>query len=418
MNKVKKLIVFSLISVMLLLCISSVAVAEKNVDSIDEGYVNVVDFGAIGTDEEDDTDAFEAAIATGKNIYVPKGKFYISRTLKITDRILRGSEAARTVIWGDLSNKTEPIFLVEGVSSISDIRAGYLTNEECVDSKQGEKVVIQLGSADRGVEIGTILENLYLVYCGTAIYNPADAKCNGAIIENLHILQRYRGIDMQGTNRIGNQYSNLYMGFTDVEKSHEVNCGLALEGSSFGETVHQLNVEHNDYTIACAVLKNCKNFNISTIHFEGIHLANDYTGWLYAENSTGYIGAYTTYYSYISELDNSMILMGEGDGTNKIYIGEIHNVGLNQPDTSTHLDWHAELTEKGYTKSMSNGGPATKDFRLFRRNQGSKGEYEVIVDYYSYYSFADNDPPYYLNFVEKDDDLKFTIKHEAKEAAD
>ena len=65
---------------------------------------------------------------------------------------------------------------------------------------------------------------------------------------------------------------------------------------------------------------------------------------------------------------------------------------------------------------MSVGGDTAADFRLFRRAKGAKGDYQVTLDYYTYYHYVSGDTPYYLNYMDKNDDLTFIIKHEAKEA--
>jgi hypothetical protein len=56
------------------------AVARSAQDKMRD-VVSVKDFGAVGDNTADDTDAFEAAIATGKGIYIPAGTYRLTRTL-------------------------------------------------------------------------------------------------------------------------------------------------------------------------------------------------------------------------------------------------------------------------------------------------------------------------------------------------
>lgn len=74
---------------------------SKNAD-----YVNVKDFGAIGTaagavaNQAADTAAFAAALATGRNVWVPTGTYYTSATLNIgAGQCLCGEGRAHTFIY-------------------------------------------------------------------------------------------------------------------------------------------------------------------------------------------------------------------------------------------------------------------------------------------------------------------------------
>lgn len=417
MKKYTKYLALILSAVLLILCLMPSISADEETDAIDEGYVNVADFGADGSDKNDDYAAFEAALATGKNVYVPKGSYYVSKTIRVTDRILRGSEPGKTNIYGIMEDKKAPIVLAEGVSSVYDMKLTY-TKKQCEGAVGGERVAIQLGSAEKGLESGSVIKSLYLQYAGTGVYNPKDAGCNGVLMENLQIYQTYRGVDMQGENRTSNSYSNLYINYHITAEAVVVDSGFTLEGSSYGETIHQLNVEHNTYETACVVLKNAKNINISVMHLEGVNLENDDSGWIYCENTSGYIGALTNYFTYIDTYKNSMIRFGDSDGKDKLVIGVLHNRGLNSPDNNSHTDWIAEIAERGVAKGMSVGGDTAADFRLFRRVDGAKGDYEVSLEYYTYLSYVSGteEAKYFLNYHEPDENLSFSIKHEPKEA--
>lgn len=65
--------------------------------------VSVKDFGAIGTADpsnvDHDTTAFLAAMATGKNVFVPEGTYYTSQTILVGyGQILRGNGQYKTII--------------------------------------------------------------------------------------------------------------------------------------------------------------------------------------------------------------------------------------------------------------------------------------------------------------------------------
>lgn len=94
--------------------------------------VSVKDFGAIGTavpaNEATDTAAFLAAMATGKNVYVPEGTYYVSETINIGyGQKLSGAGEAATVI--NSSNDTCGIYMgAPGlISLIYNCELGNLT---------------------------------------------------------------------------------------------------------------------------------------------------------------------------------------------------------------------------------------------------------------------------------------------------
>jgi Pectate lyase superfamily protein len=80
------------------------ALTKVSFDMINGEYVNVLDYGAIGTDnpanEAADTAAFTAAMATGKNVFVPEGTYYSSQTISISaNQVLKGAGRGKTRIY-------------------------------------------------------------------------------------------------------------------------------------------------------------------------------------------------------------------------------------------------------------------------------------------------------------------------------
>jgi hypothetical protein len=80
------------------------ALTKVSFSMIDGEYVNVLDYGAIGTanpaNETADTAAFAAAMATGKNVFVPEGTYYTSQTISIGyAQVLKGAGRGKTRIF-------------------------------------------------------------------------------------------------------------------------------------------------------------------------------------------------------------------------------------------------------------------------------------------------------------------------------
>jgi hypothetical protein len=73
---------------------------------------NVLDFGAVGDGVTDDTSAFLAALATGKDVFAPDGTYLITDTLRVVAQRLYGQNGNKTILRfrhsnGDFAIKVE-----------------------------------------------------------------------------------------------------------------------------------------------------------------------------------------------------------------------------------------------------------------------------------------------------------------------
>lgn len=80
------------------------ALTKVSFSMIKGEYVNVLDYGAVGTanpaNEAADTAAFAAAMATGKNVFIPEGTYYTSQTISIGyGQVLLGAGRSKTRIY-------------------------------------------------------------------------------------------------------------------------------------------------------------------------------------------------------------------------------------------------------------------------------------------------------------------------------
>ncbi len=401
--------VISIVSCLLiaLLCfIPHVSAAQE--ESVDSGYVNVEKYGANGADKNDDAKAFEDALATGKNLYVPKGTYYLSSSLKLSDRILRGSGSGRTTFVG---NSADPIIIMEGCSSLYDVTLSYPTKDECWGAAQGEKVALQVGTKEKGLSDGSVVRGIYVTQCGTAIYSPEGTTCNGAIFDNMELAQyTYRAVDMQ-SDRMMNTYSNCYVTSMNAGvKEAQVDCGFALEGNSYGESLSQINVEHDEYYLAAMSFKNAKGFNVSAIHLEGVNLLTENNGYVRFEKSGGHIANICTLYTFVNKMNNYLFYFADASETGDLVtVGVLHNRGFNQFDAPTHPEWNKYTTDNGLGRGLLSGTPEAADFRLFGRADDAKGNYSLVVDRHSYFSFNSQDV-YIYRIYDSAENLDVKIK--------
>lgn len=76
-----------------------------------KGFANVKDFGAKGDGSTDDTNAFKQAVATGKTVYIPSGKYKITSSIAV--------EANQTIFGGGpVDNWGTEMFGVDSVRAI------------------------------------------------------------------------------------------------------------------------------------------------------------------------------------------------------------------------------------------------------------------------------------------------------------
>lgn len=146
------------------------------------GYANVLDYGAKPDDNTDDTDAFEAAIKKNIAVYVPAGKYIVSRPLPFNDQNFFGDGEAATVIVSNMTDKTKPIVYLGGSSTLSDMQIEY--SEELINGTEenAERVAVYCGAAVGFGPVGGIHDVLFR-NVGTAVYSDASdgygtSNCN------------------------------------------------------------------------------------------------------------------------------------------------------------------------------------------------------------------------------------------------
>ena len=172
----RKFFAVLLVTALLLGLLTSNWTTAEKVTDLDEGFVSIEDFGATRDDSKDDYAAFEAAIATGKGIYIPEGKYVTSKPIVIENTVVRGVGSAVSTIVGDFEDKNTPIMVVKGRSTVTDIYFRYDNTDINADEKQGERVGLQIGDSTGGLEAGSVIRNLFFNFVGTAIYCPADSS--------------------------------------------------------------------------------------------------------------------------------------------------------------------------------------------------------------------------------------------------
>ncbi len=136
------------------------------------GYANVLDYGAKPGDNDDDTAAFEAAIKKNIAVYVPAGKYIVSRPLPFNDQNFFGDGANATLIISVMTDATKPMFYLGGSSTLYDMTVGYSDELITGSEKRGERVAVSCGAAI-GFGPGGGIKDAAFKNVGTAVYSDS-----------------------------------------------------------------------------------------------------------------------------------------------------------------------------------------------------------------------------------------------------
>jgi hypothetical protein len=210
---------------------------QRTVESKLRESVSVKDFGAVGNGFANDTDAIQAAINTGKAVYIPNGTYLVSALTLGAGTIMRGETKERTILKGTAANS---VIFVTGfkkhinLSNFTIDANNIATN--CFETVQTFYSVIEnlylINATNAGVLIKqdnyfNTFRDLTMEYCATGLvidppYNPAVV--NGVVNENLFQRIECRFFSVRGvfiSAAIGNTFQNF-----DIEVSTDtaVDC--------------------------------------------------------------------------------------------------------------------------------------------------------------------------------------------------
>lgn len=366
------------------------------------GYANVVDYGAVPNDGQDDTVAFQQAIATGKSIFVPAGVYHIEESLKIQNQNLIGSGMFVTKIVSRSTDAKAPILRAGRSSVVADLELsfepGLISNTE----GRGDRVGIYT-AAQWSLQRGSTVRNVRISDVGTAIYSPNGAESFSVTYDTLEIEDfSYRGIDFSSDIRTGNVFNNIYL----KSSRPNVDIPFALTGEESEVSIQQLNVEHTKVNTAI-LLEDVYGLAASTIHIEGVTLRNPDTGYITLDGSSGSVESLSVYLSPIEQHNTSIIRIGDSvydigaafkpHSAAYLRVGTLHVKGLNDPNADLH---GAKVGGLNRTDA--------KGFVFFDRPQQAIGEYTVQLDNYVWYTYQEDKDIYRAFPVDPNKRIQFT----------
>ncbi|MFD0714282.1 glycosyl hydrolase family 28-related protein [Paenibacillus sp. GCM10027626] len=366
-------------------------VAITSAEQNRQGYINVVDFGAVPNDNMDDTEAFKRAIATGKSIYVPAGTYHVNETLQIQNQNLIGSGMFVSTIVSRAKNVKAPIIKAGRTTSISDLNLQFDSSLITDQEGEGERVAIYTGQ-QWSLQRGSTIRNVRIENVGTAIYCPdgQGAESFSVTYDTLEIENySYRGFDFRSKLRTGNVYRNIYI----LSNRPNVDIPFALTGEESEAVIDQLNVEHSKVNTAIH-LEGVYGLSASTIHIEGVTLRKPDTGYITFNNSAGSIGSLSVYFSPIEQQGVSIVRLGDSlyksgidsfqpENAGYLRIGTLNVKGLNDPNVQLHG-----------AKSGGLNRPDAAGFVFFDRPANARGDFALQLDHYMWYTFQNDKDVY------------------------
>lgn len=173
-------------------------------------WVNILDFGADPTTGNDDSPAWNLAMATGKNVYLPDGDY----TLELSGQFIPSG----IKVWGAGANNTiirlnsSEDFILQDYSVLA-----YATVQQDVNNSDG----IQLGDY---CELNHCIINSF---SAEAILVTSQAL--GVRINNCQITNSQSGLENKGYGTVVRNCSFSNNSFTDVNLQFGTNGGMTIE---------------------------------------------------------------------------------------------------------------------------------------------------------------------------------------------
>ena len=211
--------------------------------------VSVLDYGAVGNGTTNDTAAFAAAIATGKNVFVPAGTYAVNLSITTLGAHIFGEGPGRTTLVPFVA--ASPVIKIDGDAAGTFVQ--YCQIEELGIAgvgRAGHGIHIYNTSDVRGCDY-IRLKNLFVAFCNYGLYCEGrsiwnyfenclfDFNIDGIHVETGQAVNAWTIVNCT-TNR--NNRHGCYLYKTDVSISGMISLGF-----------YSFNSEYNGQDVAQAV---------------------------------------------------------------------------------------------------------------------------------------------------------------------
>ena len=256
---------------------------------IEDASVNVKDFGAKGNDDANDTPAIQAALNTGKSVYIPIGDYRVNATLYLTKAGQRLYGESRVDSKIKRINTTSPVLEMKypriTIENFS-IQHTSLPDKAAIEtarssSSDGQGALLYWPETNHDNDMGKgwhTIRNMVLRNGYTGIENDWDATESGifsASFENIHCRQitgSFVLLNPGGSANSGCIWNNCYFA-NDRDGNILMNRAFDYrEGAN--SSFNQLNIEAcNVVANEVMYLQNIRGSVFDSIHVEDVTIA-------------------------------------------------------------------------------------------------------------------------------------------------
>ena len=186
--------------------------------------VNVLDYGAVGNNVADDSDAIQDAINSGHEVFIPNGTYKITKTISLSPYVNVLGESTSGVV---INNTNNAVFAFDYLPPTgNDINSGMVFAYMTINSKFG----IRIGRSDGSFSAQAAVKNLHfhnLNITGTYVNEPTVP---GGTDANAYTSVTASPAEMEGYG-IGIQLSKVLDSKVELCKIEYLGVGVFLYGS-------------------------------------------------------------------------------------------------------------------------------------------------------------------------------------------
>lgn len=253
-----------------------------------DGYVSVINFGAIPSDNGDDTKAFRLAAESGYGIFVPAGEYRLSGTVELNGQDIVGEAQTVTVIRG---TSDQTLFKLKGNCKLADLTVGYADGT----AGRGKKTAVRIVSDNR-YGLSPSVKNVKFTQVGTAVF-VEKGKTNGIRLEDVSVDSfGYAGIVFDGSGSRNAILRGVYL----TKALSGAAYGLELQRDE-GTLLEQITVESSslkqairfDGSLAFSI-KTAQCIAVKAEAMVGGNKCGGRVGSLYLQSCTGKATAFTS----------------------------------------------------------------------------------------------------------------------------
>lgn len=334
--------------------------------------------------------AFGRLMSSGRTAwYLPQGTYDVHETIVADNRSIQGEgPVGGTTIRGlKALAVAAPIINWGRSGALRDLAICYEKAAVTGNETSGERVGLATDGKKWRLERAAVVDRLSIDNVGTGIVDQGFSATYGAIEIGAHAFAGIQNIDGKGT---GNVWENVYI---NGGGAYSPQFGVDFGDAECGGFIGQLNIEHQKYAQCAVRIYNRSGFFISSLHLEGIDVA-DHRPYVMLERTSGRIENLSIINSRMSGSGIALVQLGASgygrslavggarSSISRLSIGTLNTQGLADPNRTLYPDYPAEQRGIGHIVG----------FEFFRRDGAfADRDYELAVGAHEWNAYPGRD---------------------------